>query len=78
MYAGWGFDAAYDRLLVRPFVGMAGRSRADPVDAFYEGAATLCRGLYYLFSALHNGRMRWYAAGIAVGSVFLLTLAAVL
>ena len=67
--AGWGFDRLYDRLLVRPFVGLARLIAADPVDSVVEGLAGLALAAHRLFSRSQTGRVRWYAAGLAAGAI---------
>jgi len=72
--AGWGFDWAYDRLFVRPFVRLAQLNRDDFIDLFYRSIASLCDLLHRLLSRSQTGRLRWYAMGIAVGAVCLVAL----
>jgi NADH-quinone oxidoreductase subunit L len=67
--AGWGFDWLYDRLLVRPYVYIARAGRGDPVDAAFDGLAALARDIHRLLSQSQSGRVRWYAAGIAAGTI---------
>jgi NADH:ubiquinone oxidoreductase subunit 5 (subunit L)/multisubunit Na+/H+ antiporter MnhA subunit len=66
---GWGFDWLYGRLLVRPFVTLARLNKDDIIDFFYEGLAALAALLHRLASATVTGRVRWYAAVIALGAV---------
>lgn len=73
--AGWGFDALYDRTVVRPLVALANWNRKDVIDAIYHGIALLARFVHSLLSLSQNGRLRWYAGGIAVGSAVLLVIA---
>jgi len=72
--SGWGFDAVYQALLLLPFLWLAETSRRDVIDRIYEIVAQICRGLYFPLSALQNGRLRWYAAGIGTGAAILVTL----
>jgi NADH-quinone oxidoreductase subunit L len=67
--ADWGFDWMYDKAFVRPFVWIAQINKADFVDAFYTGVARLSELFYRGLSATETGRVRWYAAGMAAGSV---------
>jgi len=74
-YAGWGFDWLYGKLLVAPVQFVVGKSATDMVDYIYTGIAKLA---YLGNSALglsQNGRLRWYAMGIAVGFVVLFAVA---
>jgi NADH-quinone oxidoreductase subunit L len=67
--AGWGFDWLYDRTLVRPFLALARLNRDDAVDAFYTGVALANRAANRLLSETVNGRLRWYGAWLAAGSL---------
>jgi NADH-quinone oxidoreductase subunit L len=73
--AGWGFDALYDFLIVRPLVAIANWNRRDIIDSLYNGVAILVRFTHVLFSHSQTGRLRWYAGGIALGTVVLLLIA---
>jgi NADH-quinone oxidoreductase subunit L len=70
--AGWGFDWLYDRLFVWPYVWLSAANKDDLVDSGYSLVAFLTRLGHVLFSLTQTGRVRWYAAGIAAGSVFIL------
>ncbi len=70
--AGWGFDWLYDHVFVRPVLWLAAINRADMVDRIYDGAARLARCAHGTFSRTQTGQVRWYAAGIALGSIILM------
>lgn len=70
-YAGWGFDWLYDRVFVAPFQFLVHRSASDIVDYMYTGVAKLADVSSNALRATHNGRVRWYAAGVAAGFVVL-------
>ncbi|SMF94865.1 NADH-quinone oxidoreductase subunit L [Methylomagnum ishizawai] len=72
--SGWGFDGLYERLLVEPFRWLAEANRADVLDDFSHALAYLGREGHRLLSATQNGRLRWYAAGLASGVLFALAL----
>lgn len=67
--SGWGFDWLYDRLFVRPVLWAARVNKGDLIDAVYNGIARLAELSWRVLSLTENGRLRWYAAGIAAGSV---------
>jgi NADH-quinone oxidoreductase subunit L len=71
LQGGWGFDWLYDRLFVRPFVWLARINVRDVVDRIADGVG----GLFMLLSRAtrwtQNGRVRWYAAGLAAGAVLI-------
>jgi NADH-quinone oxidoreductase subunit L len=74
-FSGWGFDWLYDRLLVRPFQWLTRRSARDLVDVPIRGLAQVAvlghRGLQWT----QTGRLRWYAMGLAMGTVVILAIA---
>ncbi len=70
----WGFDWLYDRTLVQPFLWFARVDQADFIDNFYNGLTLLSRAAYRRLSDSETGRVRWYAAGIASGSVVLIAI----
>jgi NADH-quinone oxidoreductase subunit L len=74
-FSGWGFDALYDRTLVRPFKRMAAVNRDDFIDSWYRGAATLNRAASSLLSSTQTGNIRWYALGLVAGAVIVLGIA---
>ncbi|GMG86678.1 NADH-quinone oxidoreductase subunit L [Biformimicrobium ophioploci] len=75
---GWGFDAAYDALLVRPFTGLAGLNKSDIVDSFYKFTIQVSQVLHRQLSATQTGQLRWYAMTMVAGSIFILALVALL
>lgn len=71
-FADWGFDWTYDKLFVQPFVWASEINKGDFIDAFYTGVAWLAQRFYRALSRTETGRARWYAAGMAAGSVLFL------
>ena len=69
---GWGFDWVYDRLFVRPFVAISRINKSDVVDLIYRVTAALTRGLHYIGALTQTGRLRWYAANMAIGLVLVM------
>jgi NADH-quinone oxidoreductase subunit L len=70
--AGWGADALYGALIVRPYRALAGALRHEPVD---DGIGALTAGTrlaHYLLTLTQTGRIRTYAAGMALGVILLL------
>lgn len=74
-FADWGFDWYYGQLFVQPTLWIARVNKGDFVDAFYRGIAEINRLLYRAFSRTETGRVRWYAAGIAMGTVVFVAIA---
>ncbi|MGH8474172.1 MAG: NADH-quinone oxidoreductase subunit L [Methylococcales bacterium] len=73
-FSGWGMDALYIYLLVRPINWLAEVNRADIVDHFYNGLVSLSRVCYQVLASTQTGRLRWYAAGMIVGGVVVIGL----
>jgi len=68
-FSDWGMDWLYDRLFVRPVVWIARVNKADAVDSIYAGLANLAAVCYRVLSLTETGKLRWYAAWIAGGTV---------
>jgi len=73
-FAGWGFDWIYDKAFVQPFIWAAESNKSDFVDAFYTGVARLTELFYRGLSQTETGRVRWYAMGMAAGSVLFIAM----
>ncbi|MCC6368608.1 MAG: NADH-quinone oxidoreductase subunit L [Bryobacterales bacterium] len=73
-FSDWGMDWLYDRVFVRPVVWAASANKADVIDSIYDGLASAAALCYRLFSATETGKLRWYAAWIAGGSVVTLAI----
>jgi len=73
-FADWGFDWMYDKAFIQPFVWVARINKSDFVDAFYTGVARLTELFYRGLSRTETGHVRWYAAGMAAGSVLFIAL----
>jgi NADH-quinone oxidoreductase subunit L len=74
-FAGWGFDQLYDWVFVRPYIWLAQVNKDDIIDRFFDGVAALAQMANRALSASQTGRVRWYAAGIAVGAIISIALA---
>ncbi len=74
-FSGWGFDWLYDLLLVRPFVWFARSNKDDFTDLVYLGMIWLTGRFNILLSLSQNGKVRFYAAGIAFGAVVVVAIA---
>jgi NADH-quinone oxidoreductase subunit L len=70
--SGWGFDWIYDTLIVSPFVWAAKVNKDDFIDLVYTGVIRTSRGINRFLSFTQAGKVRWYAAGIAMGAVVIL------
>ncbi len=68
-HGGWGFDWLYDRVFVKPFIAAARINKNDVVDLVFRVTAAIARGLHYIGALTQTGRLRWYAANMAIGLV---------
>ena len=73
-HAAGGFDWLYDRLLVRPVLWAARADRDDFIDSVYDGIVWAARAVYREVRRTQNGRIRWYTASLAIGSVSLIAI----
>jgi NADH-quinone oxidoreductase subunit L len=72
--AGWGFDALYGALFIKPYIWLANVNRNDLVDAIYNGLATFTNACHAALRTTETGRIRWYASGLALGSAVLVAI----
>ncbi len=75
LLSGWGFDWLYDRIFVKPFLWIARVNKSDVTDAIYSGVAAGSRRLHHVVRRSQDGRVRLYAAGIAVGAIITIAIA---
>jgi len=75
---GWGFDALYDRLIVRPIIWTARLNKDDAFDLIYDFIAWLSGRLNGVLSVTQTGQVRWYAVAIALGAILMLAAAVLL
>lgn len=71
-FSDWAMDWIYDRLFVRPLVWAARVSNADLIDGFYGGIAWVNKTAWRILSRTQTGKLRWYAAMIAAGTIVLI------
>jgi NADH-quinone oxidoreductase subunit L len=73
-YTGWGFDALYNVLIVRPYVFLATINKRDIVDAFYSLIVSTAENIHRIFSRSQAGILRWYIMSMVIGAILILTL----
>jgi NADH-quinone oxidoreductase subunit L len=71
LQSGWGFDWVYDRVFVRPFVWLARINARDVVDRLIDGIGWAFTFVSKGLRQTQNGKVRWYAAGLAMGAVLI-------
>jgi NADH-quinone oxidoreductase subunit L len=74
-FAGWGFDWQYDRMLVRPFQWLTRKSSSDLVDVPIKGLGQITVLVHRVLQRTQSGRVRWYATGLAMGTIAILAIA---
>jgi NADH-quinone oxidoreductase subunit L len=74
-FAGWGFDQLYDRMLVRPFHWVTRKSRRDLADVPIQALGQITVLVHRALQRTEDGRVRWYAAGLAMGTAAILAIA---
>ncbi len=74
-HAAAGFDWLYDRLLVCPLLWAARIDRNDFIDRVYSGIVWATRAGHFAVRRTQSGRVRLYAAGLALGSICLIAIA---
>jgi NADH-quinone oxidoreductase subunit L len=72
-FSGWGFDALYDAVFVKPFVFLATINKNDVIDNVYRGMVSLANFFHRFFAYTQSGLMRWYVMGIVIGAILILT-----
>ena len=73
-FSGWGFDALYHALLVRPFVFLSTVNKRDIVDNFYGFLVSLAEFLHSTTARTQGGILRWYVMSIVIGAILILTI----
>lgn len=68
-FSGWRFDWLYDKVFIQPLLWFIRVNKHDAVDYLYQGIAYISQGFNMLFRQTQTGKVRFYAAGIAVGAV---------
>ena len=72
-YKGWGFDAMFDVLLVKPVVWLAEIDKKDFFNWFNTGVSRVALYGNRALSLTQNGKLRWYLMSIAIGIAVILT-----
>jgi NADH-quinone oxidoreductase subunit L len=76
--AGWGFDWLYEQTVVRPYRFLSRVVGSEPLDWLYRGIGDLAVVVHRLLSLIQDGRIRRYAAGVALGAALILALVVLL
>jgi NADH-quinone oxidoreductase subunit L len=68
-FSDWAMDWLYDRIFVWPVIWIARIGRGDIIDGSYDGLALLSEGGWRVLRRTQSGKLRWYAAAIAGGTI---------
>jgi NADH-quinone oxidoreductase subunit L len=68
-FSDWAMDWLYDRIFVRPVLWIAQIGKGDVIDGSYDGLALLTQGGWRALCSTQSGKLRWYAAAIAGGTI---------
>ncbi len=71
-FSGWGMDAAYQAVFVRPYLALASLNRRDLIDQCVSGIALAVRVGNSAVIMLQTGNLRWYAISLVGGLVIVL------
>ena len=69
LFAGWGFDAVYNCLLVKPFVSMSKCLRRDFVQGIYSGIGTLMILFHRALALTQTGQLRHAIIALVLAAV---------
>jgi NADH-quinone oxidoreductase subunit L len=68
-FSGWGFDQLYRVAFAAPVLWIAEVNKNDIVGQLYRLLAWLHRLAHQFLRTTQSGQLRWYAAGIGLGTV---------
>ena len=77
-FSGWGMDALYNLLFIKPFLFLAHINRRDLIDACYGVLVEITRTAHMMLVRTQTGQLRWYALSIAGSAVIIITLGVLL
>lgn len=73
-FHAWGFDWLYDKVFVKPYLGIAKLLQRDPLNSLMNLPAIFSRWGNRGLTVSENGQVRWYIASMGVGAVVVLAL----
>ena len=77
-FSGWGMDALYDLLFVKPFLFLARINKKDFIDAIYALLVEISRVVHGMLARTQTGQLRWYTMSIVAGVVLLIAVGVLL
>ena len=73
-FKGWGFDALYHTMIVRPYIFLATINKHDIVDSLYSFIVSSMEFIHRMFSTSQAGILRWYVMSMVIGAILIITL----
>lgn len=73
-FNAFGFDWLYDKVFVKPFLGISWLLKCDPLNSLMNVPAVLSRLAGRGLVVSENGYLRWYVASMSIGAVLVLGL----
>ena len=73
-FHAWGFDWLYEKVFVKPYLGIAKLLQRDPLNSLMNLPAVFSRWGNRGLTVSENGQVRWYIASMGVGAVVVLAL----
>ncbi|PCJ28682.1 MAG: NADH-quinone oxidoreductase subunit L [SAR86 cluster bacterium] len=77
-FSGWGMDALYKAVLIKPFLFLARINKNDIIDSVYAMVVELTRTAHAMIAKTQTGQIRWYAVTVAAGLVLIISLGVLL
>ncbi len=77
-FSGWGFDALYRGLFIKPLLGLADLNRRDFIDSIVATIVAVSEAGNGLLVRFQSGSLRWYVLSVVGGVAILLTLGGLL
>jgi NADH-quinone oxidoreductase subunit L len=68
-FVGWGFDWAYDNLIVGTYVKVSRANRRDLFDQPVKLVEKISEVFHFLLSWTETGHLRWYTASVVFGAI---------
>ncbi|HEX4869841.1 MAG TPA: hypothetical protein VFV15_03840, partial [Moraxellaceae bacterium] len=65
----WGFDWLYDRVFVKPFMLVVRATAREWADAGVGAITWVTHKAHDILAKTQSGKLRWYAASMAIGLV---------
>ncbi len=68
-YKGWGFDAFYDKVFVKPYLYIAKLLHKEPLNSLMNVFSGIAKTGNTVAVSTQTGHLRWYAISLCMGAV---------